>query len=115
MRILIIGGTAFMGPYVVRKLAAAGHKITIFHRGQHEPQLPSTVKHVHSPSAGFPVVDFPAELAAWKPDVVLHMVAMGERDAAAAVRTFHGVARRMIVPSQWRCVRSLWRPNWHAE
>lgn len=99
MRILIIGGTAFMGPHVVRKLSAAGHEITVFHRGQHEPDLPGSVKHVHSPSAAFPVSEFPAELVRWNPDTVLHMVAMGERDARAALRTFRGVARRLIVCS----------------
>lgn len=99
MRVLIIGGTAFIGPYVVRALVSAGHEVTIFHRGEHEPELPSSVRHVHSPSAAFPVLNFPAELISWKPDVVLHMVAMGERDAEAVVRAFTGVARRLVVPS----------------
>lgn len=99
MRILIIGGTAFMGPHVVESLAAAGHEITVFHRGEHEPNLPSSVKHIHSPAAGFPVVNFPTELLRWRPDTVLHMVAMGERDAEAVVRAFRGVARRLVVCS----------------
>ena len=99
MRILVIGGTAFIGPHVVRSLAANGHEITVFHRGQHEPDLPSSVQHVHSPSAEFPVYDFPVQLARWRPEIVLHMVAMGEQDAEAAVRTFRGVARRLIVCS----------------
>lgn len=99
MRVLIIGGTAFIGPHVVRSLVASGHEVTIFHRGEHEPELPRGVRHVHSASAAFPVLSFPAELVAWKPDVVLHMVAMGERDAEAVVRAFKGVARRLVVPS----------------
>lgn len=99
MRILIIGGTGFLGPFIVRKLAAARHEITVFHRGQHEPSLPESVRHVHSPSAEFPVLSFPPDLIAWKPDIVLHMVAMGERDAQAAVRAFQGVAKRLIVAS----------------
>jgi nucleoside-diphosphate-sugar epimerase len=99
MRVLIIGGTGFIGPYVVRSLVSSGHEVTIFHRGEHEPDLPSGVRHVHNPSAAFPVLTFPAELISWKPDVVLHMVAMGERDAEAVVRAFKGVARRLVVPS----------------
>jgi nucleoside-diphosphate-sugar epimerase len=99
MRVLIIGGTAFIGPHVVRSLVSGGHEVTIFHRGEHEPELPGTVRHVHSPSAAFPVLKFPAELVSWKPDVVLHMVTMGERDAEAVVRAFKGVARRLVVPS----------------
>ena len=99
MRVLIIGGTGFVGPYVVRSLVAAGHEVTVFHRGEHKPELPSSVRHVHSASATFPVLNFPAELAAWKPNVVLHMVAMGERDAEAVVRAFKGMAQRLVVPS----------------
>jgi nucleoside-diphosphate-sugar epimerase len=99
MRVLIIGGTAFIGPHVVRRLVACGHEVTIFHRGEHEPELPSGVRHVHSASSAFPILHFPAELVSWEPEVVLHMVAMGERDAEAVVRAFKGVAQRLIVPS----------------
>jgi nucleoside-diphosphate-sugar epimerase len=99
MRVLIVGGTAFIGPDVVRSLVSGGHEVTIFHRGEHEPEFPNSVRHVHSASATFPVLNFPAELVSWKPDVVLHMVAMGEHDAKAVVRTFKGVARRLVVPS----------------
>jgi len=34
MRILVIGGTRFMGPYVVQELHDAGHEIAVFHREQ---------------------------------------------------------------------------------
>jgi nucleoside-diphosphate-sugar epimerase len=99
MRVLIIGGTAFIGPHVVRSLVSGGHEVTVFHRGEHEPELPDGVRHVHSASAVFPVLNLPGELVSWKPDVVLHIVAMGERDAEAVVRAFKGVARRLVVPS----------------
>ena len=99
MRVLIIGGTGFIGPHVVRSLVSGGHEVTIFHRGEHEPQLPDSVRHAHSASASFPVLDFPAELVLWKPDVVLHMVAMGERDAQAVLRAFRGTAQRLVVLS----------------
>ncbi len=99
MRILIIGGTGFIGPHVVRNLVVAGHEVTIFHRGQHEPDLPSGVRHIHNPSAEFSVTEFPPEVVASKADTVLHMVAMGEQDAEVAVRTFRGIARRMVVAS----------------
>src|ERR1700678_2607836 len=99
MRVLIIGGTAFIGPHVVRNLVSFGHDVTLFHRSEHEPELPNSVRHVHSASAAFPVLSFPEELIAWKPDVVLHMVAMGERDAEAVLRTFKGEAQRLVVLS----------------
>jgi 2'-hydroxyisoflavone reductase len=39
MRILIIGGTAFVGRHITRAALDAGHEITLFHRGQTGPGL----------------------------------------------------------------------------
>jgi nucleoside-diphosphate-sugar epimerase len=46
MRILIIGGTGFIGTHVVRHLAVMGHEIRVFHRGQTAAELPSGVYHL---------------------------------------------------------------------
>ena len=35
MNILVLGGTRFQGPYLVRELLDAGHGVTIFHKGNH--------------------------------------------------------------------------------
>src|SRR5690349_19652465 len=98
MRILIIGGTNFIGPYVVRLLAAEGHEITVFHRGEHEPDL-TAVRHIHHPSAAIPITQVPQdvqrELKGIAPEVVLHMVAMGEADAQTLMNTFRGAAKRV--------------------
>lgn len=34
LRILILGGTAFIGPFVVRRAISRGHEVTIFNRGR---------------------------------------------------------------------------------
>ena len=36
MKILIFGGTGFIGPHLVRLAVARGHKVTIFSRGRHD-------------------------------------------------------------------------------
>ena len=46
MRILVIGGTNFMGPLVVRSLSEQGHEVTVFHLGQTQTDLPSGVKEI---------------------------------------------------------------------
>jgi nucleoside-diphosphate-sugar epimerase len=99
MRVLIVGGTGFIGPRAVRRLAEAGHEVMVFHRGEHEPELPSTVRHVHSASAASPVVDFPGELRDFGPEVVLHMMLLGEQDAQAVMSAFRGIARRVVAIS----------------
>src|SRR5438876_1413304 len=45
MRILILGGTGFTGPYQVRYALSRGHKVTTFNRGKTHPgELPNDVE-----------------------------------------------------------------------
>src|SRR5688500_8800787 len=39
LRILILGGTAFLGPEVVAAARARGHTLTLFNRGKTRPEL----------------------------------------------------------------------------
>jgi len=41
MKILIIGGTGFIGPFLVDELIEAGHEFAIFNRGNNR----STIRH----------------------------------------------------------------------
>ena len=45
LRILILGGTGFTGPYQVQYALSRGHKVTTFNRGKSHPgELPSEVE-----------------------------------------------------------------------
>src|SRR3954470_3499248 len=39
MKLLILGGTKFLGRYVVEEALARGHEVTLFNRGQLNPEL----------------------------------------------------------------------------
>ena len=39
MRLLVLGGTIFLGRHVVERALALGHEVTIFHRGNHGADL----------------------------------------------------------------------------
>jgi nucleoside-diphosphate-sugar epimerase len=99
MKVVVIGGTRFIGPHVVRHLAEMGHEVAIFHTGEHEADLPEQVRHVHHAWARIPVMGIPDELKELAPDVVLHMVPIGERDARVVVDGFRGVAGRLVAIS----------------
>ncbi len=106
MRVLILGGTSLTGPYAVRRLHGLGHQVTVFHRGEHEADLPKDVRNVHG-DLSHP----PRELLQPEPDVVVHMWAMTEADAMAFVNLFRGVAARAVVISSgdvYRAYGRLW-------
>lgn len=97
MRILVLGGTRFIGPFVVRRLVAAGHDVSVFHRGRTQAELPAAVARLYGDRARLPALrDVFARLA---PDLVLDLSAMTEGDAQAAVAVFSGLARRVVVVS----------------
>jgi nucleoside-diphosphate-sugar epimerase len=96
MNVLVIGGTRFIGLYVVRQLIDSGHSVTVYNRGEHESALPASVRHMRRPRAAMPVLSFPAELVTPPPDVVIHMIAMGEADTRGAVEFFRGNTGRVV-------------------
>lgn len=44
MSILILGGTGFIGPHLVRQAVSRGHKVSIFTRGRRDADLPSGIE-----------------------------------------------------------------------
>jgi 2'-hydroxyisoflavone reductase len=46
LRILILGGTGFIGPYQVRYAVERGHTVTVFNRGRRQAGLPESVEHL---------------------------------------------------------------------
>ena len=46
LRILILGGTGFIGPYQVHYAVERGHHVTVFNRGRSQADLPASVEHL---------------------------------------------------------------------
>jgi len=47
MRVVVIGGTKFVGPAAVGRLLTAGHEVTVAHSGAHEHPAVETAEHLH--------------------------------------------------------------------
>jgi nucleoside-diphosphate-sugar epimerase len=104
MKILVIGGTGFIGPYVVRDLAAAGHDVAVFHRGAHVADLPPRVTRLKGDRR-----DLAAHrdaLAAFRPEVVVDVVLSSGRQARALMDVFKGLARRVVAVSSMDVYRA---------
>jgi 2'-hydroxyisoflavone reductase len=46
MKLLILGGTVFLGRHLVQAALAAGHDVTVFNRGRHSANLRKDVEHL---------------------------------------------------------------------
>lgn len=113
MRILIIGGTRFMGPYIVKNLHTAGHEVTVFHRSLTKASLPEGTREIlGNRDQLLQQVDIFKHL---EPDVVLDMVATTEKQAQAFLSVFTGVTRRVVVISSQDVYRAFGRVNGHEE
>jgi len=107
MRVLVIGGTKFIGPAAVERLREMGHDVTVFHRGETEPIDLPNVAHLHGDRQH--LVDFITDFKRLAPDVVLDTVAYTERDAQTVMATFAGIARRIVVLSSMDVYRAYGR------
>ncbi len=97
MRVLVIGGTGFIGPDVVQCLSRMGHKITLFHRGQTMADLPPGVQHLLGDRRH--LADFADEFKRLAPQVVLDMIPRTEQEAWMVMGTFKSIARRVVALS----------------
>ena len=52
MKLLILGGTKFLGRHAVDAALAAGHEVTTFTRGQTNPELHPEIEHLHGDRDG---------------------------------------------------------------
>ena len=109
MRILVIGGTRFMGPLVVRSLSNAGHEVVVFHRGQSPVDLPASVKELLGDRR--PLAPFSDQLRRVEPEIVLDMIPVSEQDAQEVMSTFRGIARRVVAISSQDVYRAFGRVN----
>ena len=97
MRVLVIGGTGFIGPPVVRRLVQDGHEVAVFHRGNTAGGLPPNVRELHGDRNA--LAEHAAALRALAPEVVLDVVLSSERQARALMDLFRGVAARVVALS----------------
>lgn len=104
MRILILGGTRFIGPHVVHRLIEWGHSVTIFHRGLNQAQFPPSVRSILGDRRELDGHRLEFERLA--PDVVLDMYAMCEQDALDSTRVLSGIAGRFVVVSSMDVYRA---------
>lgn len=81
MRIVVLGGTRFVGRAIVEELVRGGHDVAVVHRGENEPSRWVDVRHIHVERSQLP--DARDELKAFEPDAAIDTFAMTRTDAEA--------------------------------
>src|SRR5215472_2039113 len=97
MRVLVIGGTGFIGPHVVRQLAAVGHLVSVLHRGNTPLKLPAEE-----------ILGDRRDLATIRPkaDVVIDLILSSGAQARALMDAIRGAADRVVVASSMDVYRA---------
>ena len=97
MRILVIGGTRFIGRALVLRLLARGHAVGVVNRGQTEDDLPDEVLRIRGDSNT--LVASRDEIAAFAPDGVVHNVVWHAGHVAQLLEACAGLNARLAVTS----------------
>ena len=93
MRILVVGGTGFVGGAVLRRLLGGGHEVAAFHRGASS----GGARTIRGDRRELPA--FRDAFRAFGPEVVLDTIAYTRADAEGLVEAFRGIVGRAVVLS----------------
>jgi nucleoside-diphosphate-sugar epimerase len=107
MRVIVIGGTHFIGRALLAELVAHGHEVLAVHRGIAEPAGLPDVAHLHANRRELDGVR--DELAAFRAGAVIDMSAMTGPDTEAALAALPRGPRLVVASSQdvYRAFASL--------
>jgi nucleoside-diphosphate-sugar epimerase len=93
MRVLILGGTGFIGAHITQRLLDVGHEVTVFHRGA---SLKGALGLCGDRNRLADSIDGFRRLS---PDVVVDTIAFTQLQAQSLVNVFGGIAKRVVVLS----------------
>jgi nucleoside-diphosphate-sugar epimerase len=99
MRVMVLGGTRFVGAAIVEELHAAGHELLLVHRGEHEPDPGDAVAvdHLHADRRDLPHLH--GAVADFDPEALVDTSALSAADAEAALAAVGGHVRLLVLSS----------------
>ena len=105
MRVLVLGGTGFIGSFAVRRILARGHEVTVFHRGKTRSDPLPDVEHLQGDRAD--LEQFAPAFAELRPEVVLDMRPYSQIEGEELLRLFCRIARRIVAVSSCDVYRAF--------
>lgn len=97
MRVVVLGGTRFVGRAICAELMARGHDLLVVHRGRAEPPESASVRHLHAERASWP--EHRAAFAEFRPDAAVDVAALDASGADSALRALPDGLRMVAISS----------------
>jgi nucleoside-diphosphate-sugar epimerase len=97
LKVIVFGGTRFIGRAIVEELAAAGRDVLIVHRGNLEPGDMPPVQHLHADR--MELETHRDVLAAFKPDAAVDCRALTRADSEAVLAALPAGLRLVVISS----------------
>ncbi|HUZ87018.1 MAG TPA: NAD-dependent epimerase/dehydratase family protein [Candidatus Baltobacterales bacterium] len=97
MRVIVLGGTRFIGRAIVDELAGSGHEVLVAHRGLLEPDDMPEVRHLHADRSE--LGEHKAELKAFQPDAAIDCRALTRADSETAIGALPEGIRLIVISS----------------
>ncbi len=97
MKVIVFGGTRFIGRAIVEELAGAGHDLLIVHRGKLEPADMPAVQHLHIEREE--LAAHRKELAGFRPEAAIDCRALTRTDAEAVLDALPSGVRLVVISS----------------
>ena len=102
MRVLVIGGTGFIGRHITRGLLARNHTVTVLHR--RHGAVPEGAHELVADRRDLSTANF--ALREIRPDIVLDVIPSSGRQAQALADAIRGIARRLVAVSSMDVYRA---------
>jgi nucleoside-diphosphate-sugar epimerase len=97
VRVMVLGGTRFIGAAIVEELAEQGHELLVVHRGEHEPPDLPAADHLHTDRANLPHLR--SAVDDFSPEGVVDTYAMTAASAETALAAIGGDPRLLVLSS----------------
>jgi len=97
VRVVVLGGTRFIGRAIVEELAATGNKVLVVHRGNLEPDDMPPAPHLHADRAE--IGAHRKEIAAFEPDAAVDCRALTRADSEVVLDALPAGLRLIVISS----------------
>ena len=104
MRIVVLGGTRFIGRRIVSDLVARGDEVLIVHRGSTEPPDLPLCRHIHAARADYESIA--DEVRTFEPTAIVDTLCMSRADADAVLP--HLPEAQLILLSSMDVYQAFW-------